>query len=176
LIATTSPSPLLAKARSPSTLTPPPKRAPLFSSSLEVLARHNSAPVSAASAWTTPSVSITNSLFSETTGEAASRSFFEGLAMSFDQIRVGLAPSARCPIDLAALPPGWRQPSFAAASGSSTSTPASPLSATTSLSETRIGTRSPSTGVFLPPPLKIPQPLTIASATRAAVTLTLLFI
>ena len=141
-----------------------------------MLARHNSAPVSAAIAWTTPSVSITKSLFSDTTGDAASRSFLEGLATSFDQIRVGLAPSAKWPIDLAALPPGWRQPSFTAASGSSTSTAASDLSAAMSLSDTRIGTRSPSTGVFLPPPLKIPQPLTIASAARAAATLTLLFI
>ncbi|MGH6613512.1 DUF6212 domain-containing protein [Sphingomonas sp.] len=82
------------------------------------------------------------------------------------QARESEAPSASWPIDLEALPPGWLQLSLVSAGGSSTSTAAMVLSGSLALSESRIGTRSPSTGVFFWPPLNTPQAL---SARRAAI-------
>src|SRR3546814_3597322 len=52
--------------------------------------------------------------------------------------------------------------------GSSTSTALSAGSAELSSAATRIGTRSPTVGVFLPPPLKIPQPASASSAIPTA--------
>src|SRR4051795_7149400 len=87
------------------------------------------------------------------------------------QAWAGAGPSARWPIDLAALPPGWVQSGLGSGSGSVTGVPARAGSTSTAASLDRIATRSPKVGVigFLPF-LKTPQPLSRLSATRAVTT------
>src|SRR3546814_18519914 len=80
------------------------------------------------------------------------------------------AASARWPIDFEALPPDCAQSALATAAGSTTAVSASAGSTLMLASFDRIDTRSPTVGVFgPPPPLKTPQPAS-GSATSAAAT------
>src|SRR4051812_44857095 len=77
------------------------------------------------------------------------------------QAMVGVAPRARCPIDLAALPPDCAQTALVSAGGSTTAVPASAGSTCTLASVDSTEMRWPTVGVtgFLPL-LSTPQPPT----------------
>ena len=126
----------------PSTAAPPPNSE--FLKSLPVLpidTLHSFAPVSAAKAETTASVSTTNSRLSAITGEAARRCLLLLPAILASQTLVRAAPSAGWPIDFEALPPDCDQFGLTTGSGSTTATDSVAGSTLMLLSFDRIDTR-----------------------------------
>ncbi len=125
---------------------------------LPIAALHSFAPVSAAKAETTASVSTTNSRLSAITGDEARRCLLVLPAMLASHSFARVAPSAGCPIDFEALPPDCAQAAFTAGSGSTTAIAAVAGSTLMLLSFDRIDTRSPTVGVFAgPSPLNTPH-------------------